>query len=351
MDEVYFWHQYGLHNRSLPAILPNTEGILERTHALVIKLLDNDSGSISFFPNIATATSEIVSSLPKPSVLYHPHDLQWNATLFGEGILDSNQWVFTYPNRFFETNSSLKKPSIQKIQWTYRVWEAETMRDGDILYISAISRLTGERLMDREKYQIIKQRFPGSIVMVDGAQMVGAVIEDVSQFSDIFLGLSSKFIGANPHIVFAWISPEILQRFPQLWDVNSVDPREYRVDYEGLIYHGDKILQKADSNLLQKEILSRRTELLSILKENGYSVMAPPSQAPNFITFSVWDEDATQRFEQTMKEHRIILSSTLWNWSFENPQEPLIRMGINYETTKEDINLFSKVLKRLRLPV
>lgn len=90
------------------------------------------------------------------------------------------------------------------------------MKNGDILYISAISRLTGERLINREKYRILKQQFPESIIVVDGAQMVGAMIEDVSQFSDIFLGLSSKFIGANPHIAFAWISPKMLKKFPQL---------------------------------------------------------------------------------------------------------------------------------------
>lgn len=66
-----------------------------------------------------------------------------------------------------------------------------------------------------------------------------------------------------------------------------MDPREYRVDYEGLLYHGDKILQKSKNGTLEQEILSRRTELLSILEGNGYLVIIPPNQAPYFITFSV----------------------------------------------------------------
>jgi hypothetical protein len=343
LNQAYFGHTYGLRDRPFrvewnPAI--NT--LQDRAKDIVKYLLQVQNGHIIFGANIAAMTVQIFQALEAKHVCFGRHELKWNAKLFRWNTIAEED--FTFSNRFF-SDSTLGKTVLEQVPSDFSIEGKGTLNQKDIYYTSVISRLSGERLMTPQKYQELKQTYPHLTIIVDYAQTIWALIEDVTQFSDIALWVSSKFIGANPHLWFAWISPEMLEKFPQLGELNSIARPDYMVDYAGLIHHGENIREVNEQWVLSEKILEHRRQILTILESHWLSPIVSTGQPNHFITFAPSSRKYTKQFEIGMRKKWIILSTTLWKWSFDERWiSPRIRMGVNYETTDADILAFDKAL-------
>lgn len=338
-DTAYFAHSYGLRDR--PFVVPkdsSLHGLQSQAQEVVQYLLRISDGHIIFGANIASLTAVILTKIRSNKVCFGRHELKWNEKLFEKQvIMDDN---FTFSNRFFAENAP-KKPTIAPIKskWCIEKPNAD-FRWSQVYYTSRISRLTGEPQMTSIRYRQLKATFPDLVIIVDYAQTIGALIADVSQECDIALWLSSKFIGANPHLWFAWISPNMVQKYPQLGELTSLARPDYIVDYAGLVHHVTNI-QKC--NNLADHIKDCRENIFDILGSHDIAPIVPSGQPDHFITFSVGDKEKTNIFQKGTELKGILLTSTLWNWSFdESWVPPMIRMGINYETTESDIISFKE---------
>ncbi len=350
MQRAYFSHPYGLRDRYYSGREFRTISEAQEKCTYTVQQLmwvSHLVWKIIFWINTAELTTKILRIISPEQVTFWPHELRWNSYIFGTGYIPEKENVFTYPDRIFQ-NGEREKPKIKKISRSpYRI--SRNFLNSTCIYVSRISRLDGRSMMNEDLYRWIKSRDPNSIVIVDTAQTIWALIEDVSKYCDIALGISSKFIGSNPHLAFGWISQWVLDRFTQLQNFVSVHKKDYITDYSQLYHHGTIITKKHWNGELENHINFCSNRIKSIIEQSGYPTITPPLQPPHFITFSIWwSYRKTEIFRKYMAQRWILLSSTGGNWSFdESDIQPMIRMGINYETTEEEVNAFKATLKKI----
>ena len=97
-----------------------------------------------------------------------------------------------------------------------------------------------------------------------------------------------------------------------------------------------------------KRIKSLRTFLLGELKKiKQIKIVNFPTQAVQIVTIQVGNIPETRNLISEFKKFGIIITHNL-NWSVREPEIPLIRIAITVKTTKEELQEFVDVLKKIK---
>ncbi|MDO8538016.1 MAG: aminotransferase class V-fold PLP-dependent enzyme [archaeon] len=212
-----------------------------------------------------------------------------------------------------------------------------------IIVLSHVSRLTGEIFPIKQIYKKIKKTSPESILIVDGAQFTGTDFFKIPESCDAYIGMTSKFIGAEPNISIAYISSELRKRF--IKNYPKINPQEYVRELFSAV-------QELSSPEFKKDILHKikqsRNFLLKELKQiKTIKIASFSNQAPQIVTISVGNISETKRIVEELEKQGIEVSHNL-DWSITEPEIPLIRIAITVKTTKEELKEFAKVLKKIK---
>lgn len=302
----------------------------------LLSLTNNDFLSLSQ----NTTTNLIRALLPilgrkKYDVYISTHEVKYFKLLFERGALPTQ--YATSPNyarqkseKFIKKGVGFFEPNIlvDKIQ------QILSPRKPSIVILSHVSRVTGELLVTEKIFQKIKRINSENILIVDGAQAVGAITVNVKKISDIYLGVTSKFIGAEPHLSFCWIQKNIVRKYQiNQW---TLDSREYVKEIYSAVRAVDNLKTK-DENISDK-----RKYLEKKLSKHNIPIWKPESQVDNILLIPL-NKNSLDKTIVNLSSKGIIVSSNT-NWSNEEPELPCLRVSISSRTTTKQIDGFIREL-------
>lgn len=302
------------------------------------KLLSLSSKDILLLSQNAT-TSLIKATLPilkqkKYEVYISTHEVKYFKTLFKDGVLPTK--YATYPNYTKQKSEGFMKKDVNFFETDVlidRIKQILNSREPAIIILSHVSRMTGELLVTEKLYKKIKRINSKNILIVDGAQAVGAIKVNVKKLSDIYIGVTSKFIGAEPHLSFCWIRENIIKKY-QI-DQWRIDANEYVKE----IYSATQAMNNLKKN---KNISDIREYLERKLLKHNITIWKPQSQIDNILLIPQ-NKGYLKKIIANLFSKGIIISSNT-NWSIEEPKLSCLRISISSRTTKKQIDSFIKIL-------
>lgn len=340
MKEVYLNHADGRKERKLSGLKVNNPARAFRFFVSEIRNLLGVSQKdlLAFSQN---ATTSLIHSVSKPlrngeyRVFLSSHEIHWYKTLFSKGAMPMDEVTFPgyaklHPVRFlkrkvhtFDPHKLAKNP--QKVLG----------KEPAIVIISHVSRLTGEVLLTPSLFRKIKKLNQKNLVVADGSQAIGAMKVKAGALADIYVGVTSKFIQAEPHIGFCWIVPHIVRDFRlKAW---SISPNEFRRE----IYSALRSLRKLRR---KRSVKGLRIQFKKELRENGISILQVPRQVDHFLLVpSKRPREAVQR----LKEGGIIVSSNT-GWGVAEPETPGLRISISPQLKRWEIGRAVRALAEIK---
>lgn len=307
----------------------------------VRKLLDISKQEFLSFSQNAT-TSLIYSLLPileqgDYKIYIGSQEIRWVAGMFEKGKLPTNEC--TYPNYAkLEKVPFLKKP--------FNIFDPKDLinnpkktigRKPCIIIFSHISRVTGETFASQKLYSAIKKLNKENIVVVDGCQAVGATLTKPNRLSDIYVGVTSKFIGAEPHIGFAWIKKEIVKRFNiKPW---RISPTIFSKE----IYSAVRALNKLEINPRRTLIVRKAFE--GYLRVNNVEFFKGINQAAHILI--VLTRKSLKKTIQTIKTKGYTVSPNT-GWSIKEPYIKGVRISLTPRTPINQLKIFANVLGSMK---
>jgi len=288
---------------------------------------------VSFSQNITTLIINILLPVLKKDsyeVYICSHEIRWFKTLFKIGRLPS--YETTYPNyasqvelaflkkmvHIFDPEEFLKNP--KKIIGSKK----------SIIIFSHISRMTGEYIAGKNVYDEIKKINFDNIVIVDGAQAVGAIHLKIKSLADVYLGTTSKFINAEPNISFCWIRKKLAKKF----NINFENIDSYKFSKE--IYSSILSLKKLVIN--PQKIKKYRKVLSLLLKKKSLFILEAKSQAPH-IAIIPWNKLKLDKKVEELRDTGFIVSANT-GYSIKEPKIPGIRISLTPQLTFKQLEQF-----------
>ena len=340
MEEIYLNHADGRKPRKLSKL--KVKNPTQLFHLLILKIREilsiSKNDFLSSSQNTTTSLIKILMPLLKNNnyqIFLDSHEIHWYKTLFIKGGMPTNE--VTYPNY-----AKLRQVSFLKKRVTYFEPNKLAENPGKILgkkpaivIISHVSRLTGGILLTSKLYKKVKKLNPKNIVIVDGSQAVGAMKIRVKTLADIYIGVTSKFIQAEPHIGFCWISSKIVRDFKiKKWDI---EPYEYRREIYSA-YRYLKILSRKRSVWAQRSFFKKR------LKRVGIPISQIPHQVSHLLLIpSTHSTEVVKR----LKKKSIIVSSNI-GFSVKEPKIPGLRISLSPQLSNKDIKIVVQALVEIK---
>ncbi len=272
-------------------------------------------------------------------ILVSSHEIRWYKDLFSLGRLPIGET--TYPNyagqrkvafikksmTVFDPHAFIKNP--QKFLPSHRP---------AIIVISHVSRLTGELFMTPKIYRIIKRMHKDNIVIVDGCQAVGAIFVRPQSMSDIYVGVTSKFIGAEPHIGFYWVRSSLAKKY-------GIKPKSINLQlFSRELYsavHALRILRRTGMN-----ISSIRSYFEKSLNKVHIPFLKMPAGQRHILLIPAKRKKLSQIIEILEKKGIIAASNT--SYSIREPVNPALRISITPHMERKDVDYVVHALEELK---
>lgn len=355
----------------------NPEELLYLSKTTAQDLLRVPSTGKIFFPSgITLWLAQIFHAMfdwESRDIVFSDHELKHVREAVGIGIVSNHDTTWSsfgpiksfpkYPGRILRQHE-VAAPSylVQTFEpgTDESVWQdmirtkcenGEIVTFADVFYLSRVSRLTGETLLTPQLYKQLKRQYPWCTVICDGAQSLWASLEDVSEYCDVYLWLSSKFVGASPHLGVAWISPDMLRDYPRMTQLQDVPPSEFRREYAEFITYGNKASQQ---DIHKTRALQKRVQHL--FQDAGLV----PVAGDHLMTFRMAPEHyfPSKKFFHYCLDMLPFLSSrgidiglNLAHYSIGYipwKNNDYLRVSVSHETTQEDVDILEKALIEFR---
>ncbi len=300
----------------------------------LLHLGKNDS--LSFSQNLTTSLIFSLKPILEKSdynIFISNHEIKWFKTLFGTGKLPVRET--TYPNYVKQKSVPFIKKDVTLFNPEVNLENIEKVirKKPAIIIISHVSRMTGERFVNEKLYREIKKINPHNILIVDGSQSVGILSVNPKKISDIYLGVTSKFINAEPHIGFCYISKSLRKKYNM--DQWSIDPKEFSREIYSTLVNIKKVI--INSKILRQ----KRNYLEKLIKENDLTVYKTQNQVDYIVTIP-WKRNI-EKVINNLKEYNIHVFHNK-KYSITEPKNPGIRISF---TSKTKITDFKKLVQKL----
>lgn len=306
------------------------------------RFIECDTDNVFFAQNLTTHLAYILSFVklktPNLSGVYmSDHEISWiKKTLEVLDYTPDN----THSN--YHLNEKIKHPAFDVKIFPFDNFEKKVaaVRQPSIFYISHVSRLSGEIFSISSAYQTIKEASPDSILIVDGAQSLGAMERfDIENNCDVYLGLSSKFIGAEPHLGFAFMSRWFFQKY--VLDVKNYptfDVKKYSKDVFSLWNSLKYPIFESDFVEYIKKLKKYAVKRFNFLRNE--TLYIPAKQSPHFLTLNFGSTLLNKRFVDFAAKKGIALSDNS-GWCISEPKIPLVRVGLSVRVTELDVDILA----------
>ncbi len=166
-------------------------------------LVKTNKDRFYFAQNLTTHFVDILSLVKKKTpeikkIYISSHELKWLAQMFQNKDFQPDA---THSNYHENSKITYPKYDIEIFDFEKTNTIIESSNQSSIFYISHISRMTGETVDIENIFKTLKSKNPDSILIIDGAQALGAQpLLEINNVADVYLGISSKFIGAEPEL-------------------------------------------------------------------------------------------------------------------------------------------------------
>ena len=190
--------------------------------------------------------------------------------------------------------------------------------------------MTGEYIAGKNIYDEIKKINSDNIIIVDGAQAVGAIKLKIKSLADVYLGTTSKFINAEPNISFCWIRKDPVQKFAI--NFGNINPYKFSKEIYSTILSLKKLV--IDS----KKVKQYRKVLSLLLKKKGSSILEAKSQASH-IAVIPWNKSKLDKKVEELRNIGFIVSTNT-GYSIKEPKVPGIRISLTPQLTFKQLEKF-----------
>ena len=300
---------------------------------------------IRFAQNITTHVAEIVNAIKQSEtdvpVLVDSHQVKYVKMALEQGSLPEEH--MTRPNyasvkqmRFSPSEVS----SFDPVDFVKNPAKYVASHGRQVIVLSHVSRLTGEKFPIRRVYSEIKKLNPHAILIVDGAQAVGAINFKAKGTCDAYIGTNSKFIDAEPNLAPAYITSKLRK----LMGESSFSAEEMHSE---LVSTVSALRHPSISSFDFTPIKQMRAYALQKLKDvNGVEVFRVNNQAAHILTLKVKSAEETRRIVSELERRKVHVFHNL-DWSEHQPQDALLRVSLSVKTKKEEIDHLVRELKEV----
>lgn len=355
MVPLYLNDPNGLKEPKLSGIqVVNPQELFEASRRFLCTNLIQADPLITFFgqnqgthaANVATLVEQINPSIK--TAIVSNHEIRWLKEMFE---IPGYQPDSTHSN--YHPNEPVHSPTFAVRLADFPSF-ADTIRTTEgpaIFYVSHISRLTGETQDIQELCRLVRAQHPDSVLMIDGAQALGVTEPvDVNGSSDVYLGMSSKFLGAEPNLGFAFFAQDFAKKYHIQEHYPLFNPKAYDKDLFSLWESLQNPLYQSDYH---SYIVGLKAYAEQKMREHAPSLLyVPPKQSPGFLTLDFGSKGGAEQFVAYAAEHGVIISDNANDaWSIIPAPKPLVRVGISVRTTAADIDkLIDLVQAKERTP-
>ncbi len=349
MSTLYLNDPLGLKETTLSNMLISNPAELLKCSAdfLCKYFVHCDTTSLYFAQNLSTHLAQILSIIKiqrsNISRFYiSDHEINWI-----KKMLEIPQYQPDATHSNYHDNDPIDCPTfdVKVFPFNESEWIAEEYDDPTIFFISHVSRLTGELNDIAALFKLIKSKNPQSIFIVDGSQSIGATRPiELKDSCDVYLGISSKFIGAEPHLGLAFISDQFFQEYVQDRDNYPIfNVEKYQKDIYSLAVNLRNPIYLSDYSVYIENLKKYAVEKVNMLDRNILYV--PTNQAPQFLTLNFGSADHNKKFIEFAKNQKIIVSDNT-GWSIVKPDIPLVRIGLSVRITEKDIDRLVEIIDK-----
>ena len=299
-----------------------------------------------FLGSSQNATSSLIYSLlpilqnrQDFQIFISAHEIKWFKTLFTAGRLPVKET--TYPNYAPQKKINFIKKKVTVFDPYLFIKNPRSFVNQKIpaiVILSHVSRLTGELFVTPGVYRKIKALNKANILVVDGSQAVGAMRVDPHIISDIYIGVTSKFINAEPHISFYWVSQQIADTYGII--SRSINPRLFFREIYSAV-NNLKILQKNTHN-----VHAIRKYFETKLKEYKINFLKYKYQQDHIILIPEKRSKLGSIIKKLKRQGIIISPNT--SYSIQEPKDPALRISITPRLKISDINYFVDKMAQIK---
>lgn len=298
---------------------------------------------LMFAQNIVTHVVQIVRGVKKKhpdlQVLVDSHNVPWIKNTFETGVTHPDM---TRPNYARLRHKKIEPTNVLAIDPKKLLADLPKLvnrKRPSVIVLSHVSRLTGEIFPVKKIYERLKQISPDSVLIVDGAQVAGAMKFDVTNSCDAYISVTSKFLGAEPNLAVAYLSPEMLSR--HLENYPGLKQGEF-------VREAHSAIQAISHPVFEKDFETRIKNMREIAMEKligikGVSIRRVKDQAPHIITLRVGNSQRTKQIVDELRKRGIDVFHNM-NWSIIEPKTPLLRVSISAKTSRQEIEKFCREL-------
>lgn len=348
MTKVYLNDPYGLKEPKLTGVTINNPAQLANDAASFIcnYLIRANRERFYYAQNLTThlanALSAITQKEPKLKTIYvSSHEMAWIKHMLEEKGFQPDA---THSNYASNENISCPTFDVKVLPFEDIATEVANIHETAIFFISHASRMTGELLDVGAIFKKIKENNKESVVIVDGSQTLGALEPvGVNNTADVYLSLSSKFVGAEPELGFAFLSDSFATTYFSDHKYPAFDATKYAHDLYSLWLSLQNPLYKKDYVAYIKGLKTYATDAIRNVQSN--LLFSPSNQTSNFLTINFGSVEKNKKFVTFAAQNGVALSENT-GWSIAEPAIPLVRIGLSVRVTKQDIDILTETIRK-----
>lgn len=341
MKEIYLNYADGRKEAKITKII-NSKAELKILDTKLRDLLDiSKSEFLSYSQNATTCL--IHSLLPilksgKFNIYVSSHEIRWVKTLFKTGKLPTDET--TYPNYAPQEEVGFVKAKVTVFDPEVFIKNPKKIvgNTPSIVILSHISRMSGEIFANKELYSKYKELHTKNILVIDGSQALGATQVRPQKISDIYIGVTSKFINSEPHIGLCWISKKIVEDY-------SIFP--WSIDQGLFAKEIYSTITSLESTTVDPKAVSKlKDSFTDSLQKIGVEVATTCNQAPHIVVIP-WKKKGIETAVEQLKHRGFIVSSNT-GYSISEPSIPGIRVSFTPAVTSVQLKKFVDALAEIK---
>lgn len=294
--------------------------------------------TIAFSQNVSTHVAQVVNLVsqtePVGRVLVDKDEVPWTARQFVEGRTIDDE--MTYPNFAPLQRLGVRKQEVISLDCgDLDTFDTSSMgQEVNILVLCHVSRTTGVEIPVERFYRRWKRARPQDVIIVDGAQVLGARSFSVAELSDVYLSVSSKFLGAQPNLGFAYLSPAFRNDYCRAHD------------YPG--FAQDSFFDELASCFLawrtlppdyERKIRHLRCEAEELFLRHGLPLAKFPGQVDHIATIETRSAALARSMQRALGEVGVNVFHNL-DYSIAAPEVPCLRISLSARSRASDLERF-----------
>ncbi len=322
------------------------ERLLESVSSFMcLHFMRTDKSKLFFAQNISTHLAQLLGIIKSErkdisKIYVSSHEIKWIKNMLET---DGYQPSATHSN--YHENTIINSPTFNVEVFPFEDVEKtiNKVTEPIIFFISHVSRLTGEVSDIASIYKSIKSK--NSILIVDGSQSVGAIGPvEIKDVGDVYLGVSSKFIGAEPHLGFAFISDNFFDKY--IKDTNNYPAFDAVVHAKDIYSLSENLKNPLYSSDYSTHIINLKKYALEKMESLDKNILfLSKNQAQNFLTLNFGSIEKNKSFVEFSKNLGVTVSDNT-EWSIAEPTVPLVRIGLSVRVTKKDIDSLIEIVSK-----